>query len=161
MSNQSDSLDSIVIGDGVVVKGTFTVPSKAIINGVIEGDLTADELLIGPTGKITGRIKAKVIDVRGELHNDIISEKSLIVRSSGKLAGKVHYTEIEIEKGGEIEGVLNQGLDSVPVRMSVQSPAAAPNFVAPTSTQPVSAPVTQNTATESKPDGKDSTGKSE
>ena len=108
MSNQSDSLDSIVIGDGVMVKGTFTVPSKAIINGVIEGDLTADELLIGPTGKITGRIKTKVIDVRGELHNDIISEKSLIVRSSGKLAGKVHYSEIEIEKGGEIEGTLSQ-----------------------------------------------------
>ena len=40
MSNQSDSLESVVIGDGVVVKGTFTVPSKAIINGVIEGDLT-------------------------------------------------------------------------------------------------------------------------
>jgi hypothetical protein len=38
MSNQSDSLESVVIGDGVVVKGTFTVPSKAIINGVIEGD---------------------------------------------------------------------------------------------------------------------------
>ena len=131
MSNQSDSLDSIVIGDGVTVKGTFTVPSKAIINGVIEGDLTADELLIGPTGKITGRIKAKVIDVRGELHNDIISEKSLIVRSSGKLAGKVHYSEIEIEKGGEIEGVLNQGLDNIPPRAQAAAPATAPNLVTP------------------------------
>ena len=161
MSNQSDSLDSIVIGDGVVVKGTFTVPSKAIINGVIEGDLTADELLIGPTGKITGRIKAKVIDVRGELHNDIISEKSLIVRSSGKLAGKVHYSEIEIEKGGEIEGVLNQGLDSAPVRMSVQSAASAPNFVAPTATQTVvSAPVLTS-ATETKTNASDASGKTE
>jgi cytoskeletal protein CcmA (bactofilin family) len=111
MSNQSDSLESVVIGDGVVVKGTFTVPSKAIINGVIEGDLTAEEVLIGPTGKITGRVSAKVIDVRGQLHNTIISEKSLIVRSTGKIAGKVQYSEIEIEKGGEIEGTLNQGVD--------------------------------------------------
>jgi cytoskeletal protein CcmA (bactofilin family) len=112
MSNQSDSLESVVIGDGVVVKGTFTVPSKAIINGVIEGDLTAEEVLIGPTGKITGRISAKVIDVRGQLHNTIISEKSLIVRATGKIAGKVQYSEIEIEKGGEIEGTLNQGAES-------------------------------------------------
>jgi cytoskeletal protein CcmA (bactofilin family) len=111
MSNQSDSLESVVIGDGVVVKGTFTVPSKAIINGVIEGDLTAEEVLIGPTGKITGRVSAKVIDVRGQLHNTIISEKSLIVRSTGKIAGKVQYSEIEIEKGGEIEGTLSQGVD--------------------------------------------------
>ena len=44
MSNPSDSLESVVIGDGVVVKGTFVVPSKAIVNGVIEGDLTAEEV---------------------------------------------------------------------------------------------------------------------
>jgi cytoskeletal protein CcmA (bactofilin family) len=113
MSNQSDSLESVVIGDGVVVRGTFTVPSKAIVNGVIEGDLTAEEVLIGPTGKITGRVSAKVIDVRGQLHNTIISEKSLIVRSTGKIAGKVQYSEIEIEKGGEIEGTLSQGADGL------------------------------------------------
>ena len=66
MSNQSESLESVVIGDGVVVKGTFIVPSKAIVNGVIEGDLSAEEVLIGPTGRITGRVAAKVIDVRGQ-----------------------------------------------------------------------------------------------
>jgi len=125
MSNQSDSLESVVIGDGVVVKGTFTVPSKAVVNGVIEGDLTAEEVLIGPTGRITGRVSAKVIDVRGQLHNTIISEKSLIVRSTGKIAGKVHYSEIEIEKGGEIEGSLNQDSDEIASQTATQSKTAA------------------------------------
>ena len=83
MTNQPESFESVVIGDGVVVKGTFTVPAKAVVNGVIEGDLTAEEVLVGPTGKITGRVSAKVLDVRGELHNTIISEKSLIIRSTG------------------------------------------------------------------------------
>ena len=105
MANQSDTLESVVIGDGVVVKGAFTVPSKAVINGVIEGDLTAEEVLIGPTGRITGRVSAKVIDVRGQLHNTIVSEKSLIVRATGKIVGKVHYAEIEIEKGVNAEGI--------------------------------------------------------
>jgi cytoskeletal protein CcmA (bactofilin family) len=123
MSNQSDSLESVVIGDGVIVKGTFTVPSKAIINGVIEGDLTAEEVLIGPTGKITGRVSAKVIDVRGQLHNTIISEKSLIVRATGKIAGKVQYSEIEIEKGGEIEGTLSQGANGPSINVG-GAPAA-------------------------------------
>jgi cytoskeletal protein CcmA (bactofilin family) len=113
MANQADSLESVVIGDGVIVKGAFTVPSKAVINGVIEGDLTAEEVLIGPTGRITGRVSAKLIDVRGQLHNTIVSEKSLIVRATGKIVGKVHYAEIEIEKGGEIEGALHQGSEPV------------------------------------------------
>ncbi len=131
MANPSESLESVVIGDGVVVKGAFTVPSKAVINGVIEGDLTAEEVLIGPTGRITGRVSAKIIDVRGQLHNTIVSESSLIVRSTGKIVGKIHYSEIEIEKGGEIEGTLSQGAEPSTVASAASAPASAP--VAPAS----------------------------
>ena len=111
MANPTETLESVVIGDGVTVKGVFFVPSKAVINGIVEGDMTAEEVLIGTTGKITGRVSAKVIDVRGQLHNTVISEKSLIIRSTGKITGKIHYVEIEIEKGGEIEGTLTQALE--------------------------------------------------
>lgn len=144
MANQSDSLESVVIGDGVVVKGAFIVPSKAVINGVIEGDLTAEEVLIGPTGRITGRVSAKIIDVRGQLHNTIVSEKSLIVRSTGKIVGKIHYSEIEIEKGGEIEGALSQGTEPASAApATTQAPAPA-----------VAAPATPTTpAAQAKPAG--------
>lgn len=138
MANPSESLESVVIGDGVVVKGAFTVPSKAVINGVIEGDLTAEEVLIGPTGRITGRVSAKIIDVRGQLHNTIVSESSLIVRSTGKIVGKIHYSEIEIEKGGEIEGTLSQGAEPATVASAVSAPAAAP--AAPPATAQISSP---------------------
>jgi cytoskeletal protein CcmA (bactofilin family) len=111
VANPTETLESVVIGDGVTVKGVFFVPSKAVINGIVEGDLTAEEVLIGTTGKITGRVSAQVIDVRGQLHNTVISEKSLIIRSTGKITGKIHYVEIEIEKGGEIEGTLTQALE--------------------------------------------------
>ena len=39
MANPTESLESVVIGNGVTVKGVFTVPSKAVVDGVIEGDL--------------------------------------------------------------------------------------------------------------------------
>ena len=157
MSNQSDSLESVVIGDGVVVKGTFTVPSKAVVNGVIEGDLTAEEVLIGPTGRITGRVSAKVIDVRGQLHNTIISEKSLIVRSTGKIAGKVHYSEIEIEKGGEIEGSLSQDSDDIAPQAASQAQVNAPKPAAPTASG-APAPAAQSAANQNAPANTPATG---
>ena len=157
MSNQSDSLESVVIGDGVVVKGTFTVPSKAVVNGVIEGDLTAEEVLIGPTGRITGRVSAKVIDVRGQLHNTIISEKSLIVRSTGKIAGKVHYSEIEIEKGGEIEGSLSQDSDDIAPQAASQAQVNAPKPAAPTASG-APAPAAHSAANQNAPANTPATG---
>ena len=136
MANPSESLESVVIGDGVVVKGAFTVPAKAVINGVIEGDLTAEEVLIGPTGRITGRVSAKIIDVRGQLHNTIVSEKSLIVRSTGKIVGKIHYSEIEIEKGGEIEGALSQGAEPSPTVTTTAPVAQAATPATPVTPAP-------------------------
>ena len=126
MANPADSLESVVIGDGVTVKGGFFIPSKAVVNGIIEGDLTAEEVLIGPTGKITGRISAKVIDVRGQLHNTVVSEKSLIIRSTGKITGKIHYVEIEIEKGGEIEGTLTQAIEGTLNAAAILNTGPAP-----------------------------------
>ena len=126
MANPAASLESVVIADGVTVKGVFFIPSKAVVNGIIEGDLTAEEVLIGPTGKITGRISAKVIDVRGQLHNTVVSEKSLIIRSTGKITGKIHYVEIEIEKGGEIEGTLTQATEGTLNAASILNNGPAP-----------------------------------
>ena len=76
---------------------------------------------------------AKIIDVRGQLHNTIVSEKSLIVRSTGKIVGKIHYSEIEIEKGGEIEGALSQGAEPSPTVTTTPpvAQAAAPVTPAP------------------------------
>ena len=80
MANPADSLESVVIGDGVVVKGAFTVPSKAVINGVIEGDLTAEEVLIGTTGRIIAAAKCRTArqglaigDARGEV-GDLLAD---------------------------------------------------------------------------------------
>jgi cytoskeletal protein CcmA (bactofilin family) len=46
------------------------------------------------------------------------------VRATGKIAGKVQYSEIEIEKGGEIEGTLSQGVGGPVINMGGAAPAA-------------------------------------
>lgn len=125
MAGPNESHESVVIGDGVVVKGTFSVPAKAVINGVIEGDVTAQEVMVGPTGRVTGRVSAQIIDVRGVLNNTTISEQSLIIRATGRVSGKVQYKEIEIEKGGQIEGALNQGMTGAPGSSAPASGAVA------------------------------------
>ena len=111
-------------------------PNESHESVVIEGDVTAQEVLVGPTGRVTGRVSAQIIDVRGVLNNTTVSEQSLIIRATGKVSGKVQYKEIEIEKGGQIEGALNQGAGgaaSAPVvGGSSVSQGAAPNNTADT-----------------------------
>jgi len=96
----------LTVGEGVKLTGTFVVPDIASISGTIEGELTAREILVGSTGVLKGKVTAEVVDVRGEIHDHLSAKKSLFIRSTGKVIGTVQYAEIEIEKGGEIEGTL-------------------------------------------------------
>jgi cytoskeletal protein CcmA (bactofilin family) len=108
MADNTPSNNNLVIGDGVTFKGSISAPGKAIINGVVTGELIADDLLIGQKGKVTGVVKAREIDVHGELNEDINCRSHLLIHSTGKVSGKLEYHEIEIERGGKFKGTMNQ-----------------------------------------------------
>lgn len=108
MATSANDLPSLTIGSGVTAKGVLHVPGKATVHGTIEGELTADEVLVGTTGKVHGKLKARRVDVLGQLGEAIDCQESLVIRQTGKVFGKLDYSEIEIEKGGEFVGQLNK-----------------------------------------------------
>ncbi len=112
----------LTVGEGVILNGTFIVPESASISGNIEGEITARELILTSTAVIRGKVTADVIDLRGEIYDTLIAKKSLFIRSTGKIVGTVQYAEIEIEKGGELQGTM-QKIEPAPV---------APAYAAPT-----------------------------
>lgn len=103
----------LVVGEGVKLSGNFVVPNSASISGTIDGDLTAREILVGSTGVLKGKVTADLVDVRGEIHENVTSNKALFVRATGKVIGTIQYAEIEIEKGGDLQGNLSK-IDSAP-----------------------------------------------
>ena len=42
------------------------------------------------------------------VHDTLTAKKSLFIRSTGKALGSVQYAEIEIEKGGDLQGSLQK-----------------------------------------------------
>lgn len=97
----------LFVGEGVVLKGNFTVPEIASISGVIEGEINAKQVFLEITGKILGKVTGELIDVRGEVVESLSATRSLIIRSTGKVTGSIQYAEIEIEKGGHLHGDLS------------------------------------------------------
>lgn len=117
----------LVVGEGVSLKGTFSVPEKAVISGTLEGELSAKEINVLQTGVLRGKIVADVVDISGQVFDSLVSKRSLFVRSSGVLTGTVQYAELEIEKGGRLEGQLDRfaEADGFPAARPVQSGLSA------------------------------------
>ena len=102
----ADHKGSITIGEGVSVHGTIVATGRATVYGALDGEVTASEVLIGPDGRISGRLTAEIVDIYGDGPHEVTAYKSLTVRSSGKVSGTIQYARLEVEPGGELDGEL-------------------------------------------------------
>ena len=108
MSDNMVVANNLVIGTGVTFNGSITAPGKAVINGQVTGELTADDLLIGKEGNVTGTVRAREIDVHGELNEDIVCREHILIHSTGRVSGTMEYSELEIQRGGQFRGEMRQ-----------------------------------------------------
>lgn len=132
MNDSVNNKGNIVLGAGVRAVGSFSVPGKALIEGAFEGDLTADELTIGRHGQVLGRVQARRAEILGETRQDLQVTGKLIVRSSGRVHGAARYGELEVERGGSLQGSIKPlatveapslaALPAAPLAVAVVSP---------------------------------------
>jgi cytoskeletal protein CcmA (bactofilin family) len=102
----ADQKGSITIGEGVTVHGTVVATGRALVYGSLDGDVTASEVVIGPDGRVAGRLTAEVVDIYGDGPQEVTAYKSLTVRASGRVSGTIQYARLEVEPGGELDGEL-------------------------------------------------------
>ena len=107
MSNVSNHNNDLTIPDGVTFVGTINVHGFAQINGEISGEITCKELEVGPKGNIKGKVHAQGIQVHGQLENDIHCKGLVKIHKTGKVSGKLIYSEIDIERGGQFIGDMS------------------------------------------------------
>ncbi|WP_292534073.1 polymer-forming cytoskeletal protein [Methylocystis sp.] len=94
------------IGAGVTLKGEISASDLVIVDGAIEGDVSARVIKVGQGGVIRGNVSATEADVSGWISDHIEIKQLLVVRASGRVEGKITYGEIELEKGAVIAGEL-------------------------------------------------------
>ena len=81
-ANQSGCL---FVGEGVVLKGNFAVPDIASVSGVVEGDLSAKQVIVESTGLIRGKVTAESGDIRGEVAEQLTARDALTAHMRDEL----------------------------------------------------------------------------
>ena len=95
----------LFIGEGVTIKGEIAVPDTLVVCGVLEGDVSAGNLLVCETGVIRGRIVvAENAEIFGKVFEKFDVKRLLILRSTSHVDGNVSYGTLQIEQGATIAG---------------------------------------------------------
>ena len=95
-----------IISTGTKIIGNITDGDIIHIDGKLEGDVCCRELVIGPTGSLTGKITAKSLELFGELNGSLVVD-NLFISSTAKFIGDSAYKTIAIEPGAILVGSCN------------------------------------------------------
>jgi cytoskeletal protein CcmA (bactofilin family) len=101
--NHNNSLT--IIGEGIDFSGEVNTEGNIHVDGLMRGNIKAQEVVIGPMGDFDGEITADILIVNGNIRGKF-NIKSLQVRKNGVLHGKIKYDVIIVEAGGRILGEL-------------------------------------------------------
>lgn len=91
------------IGTDLAIIGNLVSKGEVQIDGEIQGDIYAANIIIGESAKITGSLVAEEVIIRGTVMGSIRG-KRVVLQSSSKVEGDVFHTQLAIEQGAYFEG---------------------------------------------------------
>ena len=101
-----------IIGPSISIKGEITGEGDLMVQGQVERtiDFKKGNVTIGRTGRIKADINGRIITIEGEVQGNLLGEKKIVLRPSGRVRGDMRAPAINLEEGAKFKG--NIAMDS-------------------------------------------------
>ena len=109
-SKNSDNLECL-IGPEASFQGEFVVKGVLRIDGLVQGRVNADCVVLGKTGIIKGGVKAKRIIVGGKVQGGLWSQEIVEISATGKVQGDIFTNKLSVTEGGEFNGRIEMKMN--------------------------------------------------
>jgi cytoskeletal protein CcmA (bactofilin family) len=117
------------LGEGSKVVGKLNFTGPVEVNGYVEGEICAKEMLtVGESAVVNAKIHGVEVVVRGKVTGDIVATKKLSLKKPAKITGNITSSCLSIEDGVIFEGSCS--MDSSTASKSALKPAGKPEVAA-------------------------------
>jgi cytoskeletal protein CcmA (bactofilin family) len=100
-----------IINAGTSIDGDLNSEGDLRIDGIVKGSITVKtKLVLGPSSKIDGNVKAANCDVQGIVNGNIYIDDLLTVKANAKIMGDITSQKLVIESGAEFNGRSQMGV---------------------------------------------------
>ena len=104
VSRAEPELRKLTVGREISLQGDITHCDQLIVEGSVTANLSCQDVAIMESGILKGTVEIGSIEVRGLFEGTLNVSGRLLIRSTGRVVGKVRYGQVEIEIGGQISG---------------------------------------------------------
>jgi cytoskeletal protein CcmA (bactofilin family) len=102
----ADGADKSIIGNDLRIIGQgLKIISRGVlqIDGEIEGDVQAAEVIVGEQGKVSGLVAGQQVLVNGKVSGAICA-KSVTLQAKSEVEGDLHHMTLSLQRGALFEG---------------------------------------------------------
>jgi len=99
----SQKLETIV-GNDTRIEGKVSVKGTIRVDGTVEGDIQADWVVVGVTGKILGDTRTRGMVVGGSVEGNIEATETVELREKAAMVGEIHAPKLAISEGAVFDG---------------------------------------------------------
>ena len=105
ISAPSSGEKSVIGNDLKIIGQGLKIISRGIlqVDGEIEGDVQAAEVIVGEKGKVTGMVAGQQVVVRGKV-SGVVCGKKVALQNSSQVDGDIYHMSFAIEQGAYFEG---------------------------------------------------------
>ncbi len=96
-----------IISEGSEFKGNIKTSGEIQIDGVLNGNVRAKQIVVGVNGNVRGNVTSNFLRICGKIEGEIRAETLEIV-SSATVKGNVFKKTISIESGSKVTGNINE-----------------------------------------------------
>lgn len=98
------------LSQGTNIKGHYVCEGILNFGGHIEGDLTADTLVIDQTGQVEGTIAARHLTIEGKVQGRIAA-MNLTLKPTAIVNAKIICKSLVIESGADVSGAVTKAVE--------------------------------------------------
>ena len=95
----------LVVGPEIKLRGAeITDCDTIIVEGEVDASMDTRVVEIAKDGVFRGKVEVDIAEIRGRFEGELTAHKRLVIRETGRVAGKIRYGKICIDEGGQLSG---------------------------------------------------------
>src|SRR5262245_21436284 len=108
-----EQVSKLIVGPDIKLKGAeITDCDTLVVEGRVEASMDSRVIQIAENGVFVGKVGIDIAEIRGRFDGELTARKQLVIRSTGRVSGKLRYGKVAIEEGGELSGDIGAITDT-------------------------------------------------
>ncbi|NNG46607.1 MAG: polymer-forming cytoskeletal protein [Deltaproteobacteria bacterium] len=99
----SAKLETVIGGDSTIT-GELAIQGTVRIDGTVEGDIRADWVIVGETGRIRGNVQARMMVVGGRIDGNIDASEIVELKDKAQIFGEICTAKLTVSEGALFDG---------------------------------------------------------